>query len=115
MPTAWLRLIACAAIALSLPLAAQDKPVNTPPRVLRKVEPEYSEEARKKKIEGTVVLQVVVSTNGRATDVKVMKPLDAGLDRNAIDAVQKYLFQPGTRNGEPVAVYATVEVPFRLK
>jgi TonB family protein len=108
--------LAALAVAI-LPLAAQDKPapVNTPPRLIRKVEPVYSEEGRNKKIEGTVVLKVTVGTDGRAIDIHVMKPLGAGLDQNAIDAVEKYLFKPGTRDGEPVTVFATVEVPFRLK
>jgi protein TonB len=116
MPRASLRLIA-AILALGLPLAAQEKPapVNTPPRVIRKVEPVYSDEGRKGKVEGTVVLKVTVGTDGRAIDIQVMKPLGAGLDQSAIDAVEKWLFKPGTRDGEPVAVYATVEVPFRLK
>ena len=116
MPQASLRLIA-AALALGLPLAAQAKPapVNTPPRVIRKVEPVYSEEGRTKKVEGTVVLKVTVGTDGRAIDIQVMKPLGAGLDQNAIEAVEKWLFKPGTKEGEPVAVFATVEGPFRLK
>ena len=102
-------------MALSLPLAAQDKPANTPPKLIRKVEPEYSEQARKKRIEGTVVLKVVVAADGHAREIQIMKSLDPELDEKAVAAVKEYLFQPGTRNGEPVAVYATVEVPFRLK
>jgi protein TonB len=112
-----LRILRAALAIVILPLTAQDKPVpvNTPARVIRKVEPVYSEEGRKKQIEGAVVLRVTVATDGRAIDIQVMKPLGAGLDQNAIDAVQKWLFKPGTKDGEPVAVYATVEVPFRLK
>src|SRR5271155_4606122 len=117
MPQASLRLIAAAAaLALGLPLAGQGQaaPVNTPPRLVRKVEPIYAAEGRKKKIEGTVVLKILVAADGRPRDIQVTKPLGAGLDQNAIDAVEKWLFRPGTTDGEPVAVYATVEVPFHL-
>jgi periplasmic protein TonB len=115
MPNPSLRLIAAAAIALVLPLAAQDPKANTQPRLIRKVEPQYSEQARKDKIEGTVTLKAVVAADGHPTDIKVLKSLDPELDQNAIAAVKEYLFKPATKNGEPVAVFATVEVPFRLK
>jgi TonB family protein len=84
------------------------------PGVLFKVEPEYSEEARKAKFQGTVVLSIVVDPNGKARDVRVVRPLGLGLDEKAIEAVMKWRFKPGMKDGAPVPVQATVEVNFRL-
>jgi len=85
-----------------------------PPRVLHQVDPEYSEEARKAKYGGTVLLRLVVDATGHVRDVQVVRSLGLGLDEKAIEAVNKWKFQPGTKNGVPVAVMATVEVNFRL-
>jgi len=84
------------------------------PSVLSKVDPEYSEEARKAKYSGTVLLQLVVGIDGKAHDIKVMKGVGLGLDEKAIEAVQKWRFSPGKKAGQPVPVFATVEVNFRL-
>jgi periplasmic protein TonB len=84
------------------------------PVILYKVEPEYSEEARKAKYSGTVVLQLIVDETGKAQSIKVTRSLGLGLDENAIQAVTKWKFRPGYRNGQAVAVIATVEVNFRL-
>lgn len=84
------------------------------PGVLFKVEPEYSEEARKAKFQGTVVLSIVVDPNGKARDIRVVRPLGLGLDEKAIEAVMKWRFKPGLKDGAPVPVQATVEVNFRL-
>jgi protein TonB len=84
------------------------------PTVIYKVEPEYSEEARKAKFQGTVVLFVVVDEHGEPRDLKVIRPLGLGLDQKAIEAVQKWRFSPGKKDGKPVPVQATVEVNFRL-
>lgn len=83
------------------------KPIYTP-------EPEYSEEARKAKFQGTVLLSIVVDENGKATNIHVSRPLGLGLDDKAIEAVKKWKFEPGKYNGKAVAVQATVEVSFRL-
>lgn len=84
------------------------------PRLVKKIEPEYSEEARKAKWHGTVVMSVVVDEKGRPRDIRVLRRLGLGLDEKAIDAVQRWEFKPGTLNGKPVAVQAVVEVNFRL-
>jgi TonB family protein len=84
------------------------------PGVLFKVEPEYSEEARKAKFQGTVVLSIVVDPSGKARDIKVIRPLGLGLDEKAIEAVSKWRFKPGMKDGVPVPVRASVEVNFRL-
>ncbi len=86
----------------------------TPPSVLSKVDPEYSEEARKAKYSGSVMLSIVVNTDGKAEDIKVVKSLGMGLDEKAIEAVQKWRFTPGKNKGQPVKVRAQIEVNFRL-
>src|SRR5580700_381812 len=84
------------------------------PKLISKVEPEYSEEARKAKFQGVVVLQIVVDAKGNAVNAKVMKSLGLGLDEKAMEAVKQWKFTPGYKDGKPVAVAATVEVNFRL-
>jgi len=84
------------------------------PSVLYKVEPEYSEEARKAKFQGTVVLFIVVDEKGNPRDLKVVRPLGLGLDQKAIEAVEKWKFRPGMKDGHAVPVQATIEVNFRL-
>ncbi|MFB3779367.1 MAG: energy transducer TonB [Bryobacteraceae bacterium] len=86
----------------------------SPPVPLYKVEPEYSEEARKAKFQGTVVLSIVVDERGLPVNFKVIRALGLGLDEKAIEAVQKWRFRPAYKDGKPVAVMATVEVNFRL-
>ena len=77
-------------------------------------EPEYSEEARKAKWQGTVLLSLVVDETGKAVGIKVTKSLGLGLDQKAIEAVEKWKFKPGMKDGKPVPVMASVEVNFRL-
>jgi len=84
------------------------------PVLLSKTEPEYSEEARKAKHQGTVMLYVQIDPSGHATNIKVVKSLGLGLDEKAIEAVQKWKFAPGKKDGKPVTVEATIEVNFRL-
>lgn len=84
------------------------------PRLTRKVEPEYSEEARKAKYSGVVVLAVEVWPDGRAHNVRVVRSLGLGLDEKAIQAVQQWEFVPGRKDGAPVKVSAQIEVNFRL-
>ena len=84
------------------------------PSVIYKVEPEYSEEARKAKFQGTVVLFIVVDEHGNPRDLRVLRPLGLGLDQKAIEAVQKWKFKPGMKDGHAVPVQATIEVNFRL-
>jgi len=84
------------------------------PSVIFKVDPEYSEEARKAKYSGTVMLAVVVDTDGHARDIHVVKSLGMGLDEKAMEAVEKWKFKPGMKGGQAVNVKATIEVNFRL-
>jgi TonB family protein len=84
------------------------------PSLLSKVEPEYSEEARKAKWQGVVVLSLIVDDQGRPQGLKVVRSLGLGLDQKAIEAVEKWRFKPGMKDGKAVPVFATVEVNFRL-
>lgn len=84
------------------------------PRALNTPDPEYSEEARKAKYQGTVVLWLIVDQNGRPRDVKVARSLGMGLDEKAIEAVRRWTFEPAQKDGKPVAVQINVEVNFRL-
>ena len=84
------------------------------PAVLFRVDPAYSEEARKAKYSGTVVLSVEVDAAGQVTDTKVIKSLGMGLDEKAMEAVRQWRFRPGMKDGKPVTVVSQVEVSFRL-
>jgi TonB family protein len=79
-----------------------------------KPEPEYSEEARKAKFQGSVLLAIVIQADGSTSNIRVIRPLGLGLDEKAIEAVQKWKFRPSVKDGHPVAVTANVEVNFRL-
>jgi TonB family protein len=87
----------------------------TVPKVLYKVDPEYSEAAQADKIAGTVTLQLVIEPNGLPSDITVVNGLGEGLDEKAVEAVQQWHFEPGTKDGEPVRVRAIIEINFRLK
>jgi protein TonB len=84
------------------------------PVLVNKVEPEYSEEARKAKYSGEVLLSIVVDANGLPRDIKVIRPLGLGLDEKAIEAVAKWRFRAGMKGGHAVATQAQVVVNFRL-
>ncbi len=84
------------------------------PIPIYKPEPEYSEDARKAKYSGTVLLSVIIDEHGLTRDIKVIRPLGLGLDEKAIEAVQKWKFRPAMKGGKAVAVQANIEVNFRL-
>ena len=84
------------------------------PKLLYQPEPEFSEEARKAKYQGVVVLMIVVGADGRTKDVRITRPLGMGLDEKAVEAVKQYRFEPAMKDGHPVSVYASVEVRFNL-
>lgn len=86
----------------------------TPPRLLHKVEPEYSPDARADHIQGTVVLQLAVNEKGRPTGIGVISPLGFGLDERAQAAVETWEFVPGMKDGKSVKILAAVEVNFRF-
>jgi len=84
------------------------------PKEIYAPEPEYSEEARKVKHMGTVVLQLVVGSDGNPRDIRVVRTLGLGLDEKAIEAVRKWRFEPARKDGKPVAALVSVEVDFHL-
>ena len=84
------------------------------PKALDTPDPEYSEEARKAKYQGTCVLWLVVGPDGKPRDIKVARALGMGLDEKAIEAVRNWKFEPAKKDGKPVAVQINVEVNFHL-
>jgi TonB family protein len=86
----------------------------TAPAVLYRVDPEFSEEARKAKYQGTVVLTLEVGEDGKPRGFRIVRGLGLGLDQKALEAVAQWKFRPAMRNGRPVRAPATIEVNFRL-
>ena len=86
-----------------------------PPRLLHEVKPSYSEDARRRGIEGSVVLEIVVRDDGRVGDLRVIQRLGYGLDDRAMEAVRQWRFTPATRVGQPVDVIVEVAVEFLLR
>jgi TonB family protein len=89
----------------------------TVPRLLHEEKPQYTSDAMRAKVQGTVLLECVVRPDGSITDVQVIRSLDPtfGLDQQAIAAAKKWRFAPGTRLGEPVPVLITIELTFTLR
>jgi periplasmic protein TonB len=86
----------------------------TPPQLMYKVEPEFSEEARKAKHQGMVLLSIQVDESGGVRNVRVLQSLGLGLDEKAIEAVLHWRFKPALSDGKPVPAEATVQVNFQL-
>ena len=84
------------------------------PSLKQKMEPEYTELARMEKLQGTVLLSIVVGADGLAHDIQLKRGIGMGLDEKAAEAIGKWVFNPGMKDGRPVDVAATVEVNFRL-
>ena len=84
------------------------------PKAVFSPDPEYSEEARKAKYQGTCLLDLVVDANGHPTNIKVISALGMGLDEKAMESVRNWKFEPGQKDGHPVAVEIAVEVDFHL-
>jgi TonB family protein len=86
----------------------------TAPRAIYAPNPEYTDKARKAKTNGTVVVSLIVTPEGKAQNVQVTKSLTPDLDQKAIEAVRKWRFKPATKDGQPVAVRISAEATFRL-
>jgi TonB family protein len=84
------------------------------PEVIYSPEPSFSEEARKVKFQGIVMLMVVVGTDGRPYNIRVRQSLGMGLDEQAIAAVRNWRFRPATFRGQPIATQIAVQVDFHL-
>lgn len=109
-------------IAVSLPLTSNsDGPVFrvghgvTAPRAVNAPDPEYSEEARREGVQGTCILSLVVNSEGKPENVTVSRSLGKGLDEKAVEAVRNWTFEPGRKDGNPVAVQIKVVVTFRIR
>jgi len=85
-----------------------------PPRILHSVDPDYTDEARAEHIQGVVVVQIVLTPEGKVCPEKIVKGLTADLDRNAVMALSKWTFKPAEKDGKSVASRINVEVVFRL-
>lgn len=87
------------------------------PQLIRQVKPSYTSEAMRAKVQGVVLLECVVQTDGGVGNCSVQKSLDSsfGLDQEAIKAARQWRFRPGTRFGEPVPVLVTIELTFTLR
>jgi TonB family protein len=86
-----------------------------PPRVLTQVKPTYTNEALGQRIQGTVVLELVVRADGHPTDIRVVRSLEAGLDFQAINAAREWRFEPGRLAGMPVDVQVVVVMDFWIR
>lgn len=88
-----------------------------PPRVRLEVKPQYTPDAMRAKIQGLVVVAVVVLPDGTVTDARVIRSLDRtfGLDAKAVEAARQWRFFPGTRQGQPVPVLVNIELEFNLR
>ena len=85
-----------------------------PPSVIYSVDPEFSEEARKAKFSGNVLVDLIVDEQGLPSHVRVARGVGMGLDEKAVEAVRQYKFKPATKDGKPVKVELTVEVNFQI-
>ena len=84
------------------------------PRPISTPDPEYTEEARQAKYEGTCVLGMIVGADGEPREIRVQRGIGMGLDKKAIEAVEQWRFSPATKDGRPVSVQISVEVSFKL-
>lgn len=84
------------------------------PRVLERIAPEYTDEARIARLEGSTLVTAVVDDDATLRDVHVTRPIGLGLDDNAVQAVKQWQFAPATQGERPVQAVARVEVNFRL-
>jgi protein TonB len=78
------------------------------------VDPDYTDEARAALLEGTEVVSVEIGPDGLAHNGRVVRSLGLGLDENGLDAISQWRFQPGMKDGQPVTVFATIEINWRL-
>ena len=87
----------------------------TRPEILRKVDPRYTEMARRAGVQGTVIIEAIIDEKGNVTAQRVLKALPMGLDQAAMDAIRQWRFKPAYRGSEPVKVYYTLTVNFMLQ
>jgi len=112
MPKPWLAFLISASAAAQSPVF-RPGPGVVPPFVESRPKPAYTDEARLAKLEGGVLLSLVVGSSGLVRDVQVVRPLGLGLDESAVENVRSWQFKPGTKGGAPVDVEVNEEVFFR--
>lgn len=86
-----------------------------PPTILRVVDPEFSDAARRERFEGVVAVSAVVNEEGMPTQIRVERSVGHGLDEKAVAAVSQYRFRPATLDGKPIAARIRITVSFRLR
>jgi protein TonB len=86
-----------------------------PPKIVSRVDPQYTEPARRAKIEGIVIIEAVIDQHGDVTEARILKPLPFGLDQQALNAIRAWKFKPGTLNGQAVRVYYNLTVNFQIE
>lgn len=87
----------------------------SPPKVLTRVQPEYTEVARLAKLQGTLIISSVVNKAGELEIQQIIEPLGLGLDDSAVESMRRWKFEPARRNGEPVNVLLKIEINFSLE
>lgn len=102
------------------PVAEPEGPIHVggdvqKPEKVSAPQPQYTEIARKARIQGVVIVQAIIDKQGNVTNVKVLKGLPMGLSEQAVEAIKKWKFKPATLNGKPVDVYYNLTVNFRLQ
>lgn len=90
-----------------------ETPGITGPKVISRVEPAYTEEAKAAGIYGVCILEAIIDEEGNVDDVRVLKPLPMGLDKTAADAVRQWKFQPAALDGKPVPVVFNLTINFK--
>jgi TonB family protein len=84
------------------------------PKLVYSIDPEFSDEARRNKYQGKVIVSIIVDVQGNPQNPRVVRALGEGLDEKAIEAIKQYRFKPAMKNGKPVPVMMNVEIDFRL-
>ena len=84
------------------------------PKLLYSVEPEFSEEARRKKFNGDVQTGLHIDTSGHVSDIWIIRPTGLGLTQKAVEAVRQYRFAPATCHAQPVSVFLTIYTNFQI-
>lgn len=85
------------------------------PVIVKRVQPDYTEVARRARVQGIVVIEAIIDRQGNVTEARVIKPLPMGLDQQALNAIRQWKFKPGTLNGQPVPVYYNLTVNFQIE
>lgn len=108
--------------AAELAFAADAEPMRVgpdmnPPGIIKKIEPQYTQQARDAKYQGSVLIDAVIAKDGHAKNAAVRRGLGMGLDEKALEAVTNWKFEPARlrKDNTPVEVKVTIEMNFRLK